>query len=98
MAKYQTRIRFVEAWQVGSDEPVPEWAGGEVGGKDSFPWVDGVWLVLNEGDRPNPLTGSRVVAYHNDEFTEMYEKAEEPNPRQEKGRLRFRGQGSGGER
>lgn len=48
MTKYRKRITDVESWQVGSDEPMPEWAAAYL---DAHPLLKerysdcGLWLV-----------------------------------------------------
>lgn len=79
--KYRKKQIEVEAWQVGSDEPMPAWVEkiyrGEYGHKRSCfvlqdfgitPITHGTWLV-NENGKVNPVG--------NNDFEQTYKRIEE---------------------
>lgn len=50
--RYRKKPIEVEAWQVGSDEPKPEWLESAMGDGVAKPYRDGYWWVIKtlEGD------------------------------------------------
>lgn len=52
MARYRKKPVEVEAWQVGSDEPMPEWLKSAMDDGTAKPYRSGHWWVIKtlEGD------------------------------------------------
>lgn len=68
MARYRKKPVEVDAWQVGSDEPMPKWARPE-----NYPCIyDGCWLVHEVTEKGV----HRVCWYHPGEFEQTYEAVE----------------------